>query len=215
MKMTCPKRTIAFMLLTTILTGVGLSEEKDDVRPKAKTKLIQSKLKIAEGRLVTKTYRKLGISVSLPKDVLEATAWSQNWFQRDTGSKELSFSLAIIEPPLFSGVENMTIWSGNVNVFTPEQLREWNSSRTALLGWTNITSGSAKSEPFDRIETQTDSAQYVGYDRNSFRIARKGKDGCVLIAIIRRCEYTIQTGARERDLLLITNILQSVKFLEP
>ena len=185
------------------------------MQPRAKGKKIRDRFKIAEGPLVTKTYRKLGISISLPKDVLDVMVWSQNWYQRDTGRKMLGFYLGKTEPPIFSGVEIITIWSGDVNVFTPEQFREWNASGYELMGWTNITSGSAKSEPFDRIETQTDSAQFVGYDRNNFRIARKAKDGRVLIAIISRRDYTIQTGARERDLLMITNILQSVKFLEP
>lgn len=203
------------MLLTTILTGVGLSQMNKDAQPEAKVKKIRARFKIAEGPLVTKTYKKLGISISLPKDVLDVTVWSQNQYQRDTGSKMLEFKLAVFEPPMFSGLEISTIWIGYVNVFTSEQLRDWNASGYELPAWTNIKGEAAKSESFDLIQTQTKPEQRVGYDQKNFRIDRKAKDGRVLMATINRCEYTIQTGARERDLLMITNILQSVKFLEP
>src|SRR5258705_276249 len=89
---------------------------------------LYSKVKAATGPLRNRTYRKLGIAVSLPTDTLDVTAWGQSWYRKERGMRNLDFLLAKVEAKPRYGIEDGTLCSGYINVFTAEEFAAWKAS---------------------------------------------------------------------------------------
>ena len=147
-------------------------------------------IRFADGELVVRRYKKLGITAALPQNVMDLSVWSQRWYQRETGHKTLSFVLgkALTRP------DETPFWTGSVNVYDANadvESRSFSHSDTILI--------------------ESLSYQRLGWDQKVFLFERRAEDGRRLRASITYAEYGGQLR-KESDLNMITNILQSVSF---
>ena len=174
----------------------------------------------ATGELVTRIFTKAGISVDLPQDVFRVRVETGRQWQDLYGCKTITFILARVSMAQYNRGDLNPI-AGHVNVYSPEQYAHWVETPSAILEGGELifrngkASWSREDEQFDRLQVHEGVKNAWGLTQTTYRIDRRAPDGRVFQAMVTRMDYTEDLGVQERDTALITNILQSVQFIEP
>lgn len=181
--------------------------------------------KIARGGLIKRDFKKIGVTLMLPSDVLDCRIEVSKRWQDIYGRKSLSFVICKIPMSKYNRADAGII-KGHVSLFSPEQYSAWKEVPSGIFeggelyfkdgrwGW------SADDEKFDTLLTHVEkegmglNQTVLGLDQTVYRMDRQSTDGMVFQAMITRAHYTENKEQIEQDVNLITNILYSVKFLE-
>jgi hypothetical protein len=185
------------------LTGIKSGETVHQLR----------KIEIADGEMQRKNYTKFGVSIVLPKDLMNKMEWVDK--EQD---KQSYFEFVIKKVSMAKyNLGDMEIIGGHVNVFSPEQYAHWREFpwdndgelfyRKGRWVWT------VQDEVFDKLQVY-DIPRKWGEEETVYRLDHKAADGRVFQAIILRMHYTDNQSVIDEEVTLITNILNSVRFIK-
>lgn len=211
-------KAISMKIGVMVLTSVLLSACCPDVsgmKPGDSRQEV-SNLKIADGKLKLMSFRKAGIAVLLPKDVMDVEVWLS-----DDENKSSTIFFVLSKVPLARyNIGDTPIIGGHVNVLTPEQYLDWKASPDALREGGELIYRDGKwgwdesDEIFDTLQVHESPENKYGLAQTVYRIDHQAPDGRVFQAMITRMDYTDNEAVISDQVGLITNILNSVKFIK-
>lgn len=203
--------TIGFVALTSVMFGACCPNFSG--MKYGETRQEFNKLKVAEGKLTVRMFREVGVSVLLPKDVMDVEVW-----QSDDVNKSSTIFFVLNKVSLAKyNIGDTAIVGGHINVLTTEQYSDWKASPDALreggeLIYKNGTWGwSEADEIFDTLQVHESPENKHGLAQTVYRLDHKAADGRVFQAMITRMHYTDNQAVIDQEVRLITNILNSVR----
>lgn len=175
-----------------------------------------NKIKIAEGKLKMREFRKGGVFILLPKDVMDVEIW-----QSDDVNKSSTIFFVLSKVPLAKyNIGDTAIVGGHINVLTPEQYLDWKASPDSLREGGELIYKDGKwgwdetDEIFDTLQVHDSPENKYGLFQTVYRMDHKAPDGRVFQAMITRMHYTDNQSVIDEEVTLITNILNSVRFIK-
>lgn len=179
--------------------------------------------RFAGHELQTRKFKKAGISLLMPKGAFDVGTWGNpTWLEKvsdpyaNTESRGVHFTLVELSPrSLF--LEPSNLCTASFEVYTPEDLRAAGRSLESLdrLPPAPSSDSATAAISFGPITAKPYSGQIAGLDAKYFQIVGRSRDGRVVYGRVTRAEYTSNEKAIARDLNTVTNILTSVRFLDP
>lgn len=188
-----------------------------DCYPINKSKVIA--IESSKDPLVLVRYKQLGIQVAFPADILKKEICNSRMWQDTFYCQTLRFVLA--RAPNAGGDRgDLEVLAGHINVYAPQQYQRWMvTPGENLEGGELIDKGgrwkwSKEDEKFDVLQTFDACDNSWGLMQETYRLDRKASDGRVLQAMITRMHYTEDQKIIDREIMTITNILNSVRFIQ-
>jgi hypothetical protein len=174
-------------------------------------------VQISDGKLKPHEYKRLGIGIDLPNDLIEEkVGYDQGW-QDFYRCKNLVFVIARV-PIRLPDYNHADLIRGHVNVYSPEQYARW--QRLSSAKWEGgelvFSNGMWRAGPeiFDTMLIRATPETKIGLTQTIYRIDRKNEDGLVLQAMITKATFTADPDKGKLYIERITNILNSVHFLK-
>lgn len=173
-------------------------------------------VKKSTNSLMKRSYRKLGFSLLLPKDLIYEKVYSDKRWRSLYDCRTVRFVIAHAANAGWDSAD-INVVEGHVNVYSSSEYKAWLKSPGSIFegGETIKKNGvfdwSKEDEIFDNMQKHAECINRWGLKQTTYRMDRKSPDGRVIQAMITRMDYTTDMTIKKNEIAIISNILNSVK----
>jgi hypothetical protein len=159
-----------------------------------------------------KRFKKLGISLELPGNVIDLDTNSNREYQRGFGCTSVSFQLMRLAP---RGSESGPLMWGEVQIYDPQQEITYQKEKFNSQGYKAYVG--VENRRITKCDTvvklDTPLTNRFGYRQKIYRLDHKDKaSGKAFRASIVRASYADNPAVNQSDEALITRIMKSIRF---